>query len=171
MKNSQKQGLRVRLMFTFTSIGGLEPIFVVIHGLKPDGMDDSGHLDGLYVLKIPGLCPGGDTGQNLHGFGYVAFCNTKKNINFVRHSWYCNNVLLPYIDEMCTYWDEWENNNPVPEELHVVFWCNGNINQIKSIVNKEQQALEFDKKIVSNKDSGHILLWNSQQICQVHFLY
>ena len=68
----------MRLRFTFTGVGGLTPIYVVVHGLEPDEMDDSEHPDDLYVVKILGLCPGGDTEQNPHGFGYVAFCNVKK---------------------------------------------------------------------------------------------
>ncbi len=97
----------MRLRFTFTGVGGLTPIYVVVHGLEPDEMDDSEHPDDLYVVKILGLCPEGDTGQNPHGFGYVAFCNVK-NIDYFQHLWYRNNILLPYIDKMRSYWDEWK---------------------------------------------------------------
>ncbi len=154
-KKSVLLGMRVKLTFTLSAIGGMAPLLITVPYLTEHELIKA---DGFLPLKIKGLCIGGG-GLDPHneGFGYLLFTrrsNPQNNIDVKRTKYYRQNILIPYIRAMRKVCDGWNEGEPVPDELHAVSWCDGDISNLKTVIDAEGLKFEAEENITSNKHSA-----------------
>jgi hypothetical protein len=128
------------------------------------------HPSGLVVVKVPGLCQGGDTDPSASRVGYIAFVRgaTREGDSSAEsalYSFYRNKVLLPFVAQVRTAYFGHEPGTPVPEELRAAVYCDGANLQLKAITNPEQQLLDKELKICDGKQAGGAT--GTQQPCDL----
>ena len=73
--------------------------------------------------------------------------------------------------EFYSTWNEWEHDAPIPDELMAVTWCYGDLSQIKTVVNEQQQETELNQKSFPTNIWQHDLLKNNHQIFVRYSIY
>ena len=123
------KGLRVKMTFTFSAVGTSAPIFITAYGLNEREMPH----DKSIIVPLKGLCIGGG-GVNMSGttIGHVLFMRKQENADSIRYTHYLKNILLPFIQESRFQFDGLEKEDPIPDKLSAVSWCDGNIKQIQT---------------------------------------
>ena len=89
-------GLRVKLTYTFTSIGTMAPIFISVLGLNERELPQ----DHCISIDIPGLCVGGGgvtVGNNQRGI--LMFMRGESGIDKDMYRIYRDEVLLPFLSK------------------------------------------------------------------------
>ena len=75
---NQKKGLRVRLPFNLNEIGMMVAMYISITGITKKELPKSKCPSGIYIMKIPGLCLGGECALRLNAPEFVYFTNRKR---------------------------------------------------------------------------------------------
>ena len=144
-------GLRVKLTHTFAANGTMAPLFVSVCGLTERELPTEQCPSGVLVLKIAGLCIG-----EASATGTVIFVrnDNDKQTDKVRFRVYRDDVFLPFVSRQRTLCDGWNEGCDIDDSLRVVSWCDGDIQQIATIVEDETLQKFKSLKIVANKQSA-----------------
>lgn len=78
-----------------------------------------------------------------------------KHADTERYKYYRDTILFPFIKKLRVEYDNFNNgvsNLPIPDDLTVSSWCDGDLEQIRSIVNDLE---EYERnKVIGNKHSA-----------------
>ena len=95
--NSNMNGLRIKMTFTFSALGTCAPLFVTVSGLSERELP--GKNDFLHV-EVPGLCiGGGGVNVGVKTKGHIFFMRSGKNAHVERFKYYQEKILVPFINE------------------------------------------------------------------------
>ena len=156
----QKKGLRVRLTFTLNAIGMMAATYISVTGITEKELPKSKCPSGIYIMKIPGLCPGGGSDPRLNAPGFVVFLRAEKSgvsgktAEGKKFERYREHVLLPFLSTCRENFYGWHRSSPVPDTLTAVCWCDGANVQLKAITNEQQQIRDKINKIITCKHSA-----------------
>ena len=140
------KGLRVKTTFTFSAVGMSAPIFITVYGLNEREIPS----DKCILVPLKGLCIGGGVNIDAKMSGYVLFMRKQENADSIRYTHYLKNILLPFVKDNRYQFDGLPREEvDIPDELSAVSWCNGDIEQIQTIV--DNIGLYTSAKILANK--------------------
>ena len=90
------KGLQVKITFTFSTTGVMEPLFITVCDLNGRDMNGSKCL----LVPIKGSCVGGG-GINSNDTieGHILFIQKQKDADLVRYRHYQDSILLPFVAE------------------------------------------------------------------------
>ena len=72
-----------------------------------------------------------------------------------RFEFYRDYILTPFIDGSRKAFDDWQEGTDVPEDLAAAScWCDGDLAQIASVVDDDQQVSDSKNRIISCKHSA-----------------
>ena len=124
-------GLRVKLTYTFTGAGAMAPIFILVLGLNERELPQ----DQCVALEIKGVCVGGGgVTMGAKQNDILLFMRGDKGMDKNRYQIYRDEVLIPFIRESHSEYRGWKEGSPIPEDMKVVSWCEGDLAQINNII-------------------------------------
>ena len=159
--SNMMNGMRVKLIFTFSVIGTCAPIFISVCGLTQKELPK----ETCIILQVEDLCIGGG-GVSIGNKekGYVMFMRNDADADKYRYKYYRDEVLILFIQSTRREYDGFfnESNLPIPEDLTAASWCDGDIAPVASIVddlarikslqiNILYQELELSKQLILQK--------------------
>ena len=67
---------------------------------------------------------------------------------------YRNDVLVPFVNSTRSLFDDWSEGSAILDSQRAICWCDGDIQQISTIVADDSPALLAENKICANKQNA-----------------
>ena len=114
--------------------------------------------NGILKIEIDGICIGGagitvgNKGQ--HGWPIFVWTDPDLKADQKRYTCYCDNVLLPFIQQSWAEFDGLQEDKAIKDEDQVVTWCDRDLAQIATIISEESLTTSSNNKIRENKHNA-----------------
>ena len=131
--------------------------FVSVVGLSDHELPKDANPTGMLALWIRGLCIGGmDVTVGSDKGGWLVLFRNDSSISPDKMSckFYQEHVQVPFLHGIWKEKDNWQVGDPIPPELSLVWWCNGDLAQIVIIIDETSHAFFEDEHICANKQSA-----------------
>jgi len=145
-------GIKVKLTFTFTTMGNRFPLVVTVTGLTKWEMFGK---DFVHV-EIPGLCIGGggvrvDLSEQC---GHLFLMHNTEGAKKARFKYYQEKILIPGINlQRKKYFDfDIAAGTSIPDKATAVAWSDGNLSQVYAVT--QSAELFTENKIIANKENA-----------------
>ena len=144
-------GLRVKFTFTFFGAGTSAPTYISICGLTEREMPE----DECIVLEIEGLSSTvGCANVGGSNKGMLVLMRGDTDGDKRRCKIYRNDVLVPFVNSTRSLFDDWSEGSAILDSQRAICWCDGDIQQISTIVADDSPALLAENKICANKQNA-----------------
>ena len=169
MDNSNNMnGRRVKQHFISNGVGDCAPPVYCFCGLTKYEMPTVDFI----VWKVEGLCVGGYGVNGSKSPGYVLFMRggEDKGAEKERFRWIQENIFFPFIDQVREEHTGFvrQIGVPIPEEETAVGWCDGDISQLATIIEKKGIELFSRHKVIANKHGANATgVQQSNDMCDV----
>ena len=140
--------------------GMLAATFITVTGLTERELPKEGCPSGVLHIAIKGLCVGAAQDLRHDAIGYLTLyrrekCKVTQTTAEQRNfAFYRKEVLLPFIALVRENLYGLKMGDPVPYELTAVSWSDGASVQLNAITDEQQQEMDSELKISSNKHSA-----------------
>ena len=142
-------GMRVKLTFTFYTMGTCFPLVCTVSGLSEREMPTGKEF--IHV-KVPGPCiGGGGVNINYQEVGHLLFMRNTEGAEKKGFRWYQQEILMPGINDHRKRFANFDasTTSSIPDELTSVMYCDGDFSQIDAI--NSSINLFVDNKVIANK--------------------
>ena len=86
--------------------------------------------------------------------GFLLLMRGQKGSDKIRYNYYCDNILLPFVQQSRMEFGGWEYGTPIPHNLKAVSWCDGDLAQIENIVSTDSLNKYKENMICANKQNA-----------------
>ena len=86
--------------------------------------------------------------------GFLLLMRGQKGSDKIRYNYYCDNILLPFVQQSRMEFGGWEYGTPIPHNLKAVSWCDGHLAQIENIVSTDSLNKYKENMICANKQNA-----------------
>ena len=146
-----KNGLHVKSTFIFNVMGQMATPCISVTGLNDRELPPEHCPNGIFALKIEGLCLSGSTPPTWSSYGWVVFCrnDNDKCMDVKRYCFIFDELLLPFVQSTLQQHDGWIPGTPFPDSLF-----DGDLPQITHATRNDSLQELAKNKIFANKQSA-----------------
>jgi len=160
--NKLTQGIRIKMMCTYSASGYAAPLCLVVSGLDETELimtdEELERSRGIYVMKIEGFSMHASIDPLNKSYGYIIFMRSSKNETYSadesRYDFCNDEIFYPFVNGIrkLKYPEWYEGSEPTPN-MTIVAWCDGDIGQISNILSDKVASKDLLNKIIRNKHS------------------